>query len=180
MRSNDIYENYSQITIFPPLKKLILMEILTVILILIGIFNLQQGLKGNKLMIVLGVTVIVFFGFCFIYIFKRIIYRRPSLIIDSNGITDNASAVGVGFIAWYEVRKIILYEYSGKKTLGIVVYDVDSIQERLTGLKRAFFKSNRIKIFGAEAPINIQQNMCEMKLEDIKNIIENYHIISPK
>jgi hypothetical protein len=67
--------------------------------LVVGVFSLALGL--------LLVVVLV----CTIY---RILVRKPSVIVDSDGITDDCSLIagGIGLIRWEEIEIVMVYDYS--------------------------------------------------------------------
>ena len=50
----------------------------------------------------------LFFGTCFIYTLKRIGAKNPVLLVNAKGITDNTSAMSLGFMPWEEIKEISL------------------------------------------------------------------------
>ena len=91
--------------------------------ILIGVVMLVSAL-------VLAVALV-----CTIY---RILVRKPSAIINSDGIIDQCSLVagGRGLIRWDEIENIILYAYSKKKYFCVTTHDKRAPANSLTRLFR--------------------------------------------
>jgi hypothetical protein len=53
-----------------------------------------------------AIAAILFFGFGIFYFLRKLIDKKPGLIIDDNGIIDNSSAVSVGLIPWSDIEHI--------------------------------------------------------------------------
>ena len=173
-----------EMIIYPSRVKLMKSFVLSILFILVGAwlivggFNINIGivrpssrLYNTTFTGVVGITCCVFFGMCSLYIIKRMIIKQPSIIVNENGITDNASAAAVGLIKWSEVKEISIYEYMGQKLLGIVPKDVDTILCRIPAYKRVLLKIN--KRFGAKM-INIPQNTIDISLEKISESMLKY------
>lgn len=161
------------IKIYPSLKKMMVGLVISFVFTIVGVIEIIGGMDGNILLLILGVVSAGFMGIVFLYLLKRIIMRTPILVIDKDGITDNASAGGVGLVRWSEVKEVIIHTYMDQKLLGIVVHNNDVIEERLSGIKKALFKINKSKAMSMNTPINIPQNVTSVKLEEIKKHIDD-------
>ena len=49
---------------------------------------------------------IIFFGYGSIYFLKRMKTKKEMLIVNSKGITDNTSAISLGFIPWENIENV--------------------------------------------------------------------------
>ncbi|GMQ64652.1 STM3941 family protein [Vallitalea maricola] len=176
MDKKAISDENTKIVIYPSIRKVIKMIILSLLLTGIGFFEIIYGVsKENNNGIfatVIGFIGVAFFGLCFIYLIYRLFVKKPILVIDENGIIDNASASGVGLIKWSEIKEVIIYTYVNQKFLGIIPNNTDIIKERLNGFKKIIFNINRKKAMLISAPINIPQSVTKIKLEDIKEEID--------
>ena len=166
-----------EIIIYPSILKLVGVFILSIIFVLIGAilitlgFNIDIGIDtsikegySRSAIGVVGIVGCLFFGLCGIYIAKRLFVRKPSIIINEDGFTDNASAVGVGFLKWSEIKGFKVYDFMGQKFLGIEPIDIEGTLKRASKAKRILLNMN--KGLGT-AVINIPQNTVRMPLEKV-------------
>jgi hypothetical protein len=116
-----------------------------------------------------GLVAVVFFGGCGSYALFRIAKPTPAVIVDRNGILDNASAIGVGFIAWGEIAELREYHFMRQGVLGIVPKDFESLLARLPAWKRVAIRANRL--FGF-TPVNIPQALLPMSVPQLKREID--------
>jgi hypothetical protein len=77
---------------------------------------------------------------CMLFLFYRLLVPKPALIIDNEGIVDNASAIvaGVGMIRWSEIAAVLLYGNTQQSYLVIVPHDMQTLETRRNALTRAF------------------------------------------
>jgi hypothetical protein len=116
-----------------------------------------------------GLTTIIFFGAGGAYALFRIKKPTPAVIVDQNGILDNASAVGVGFIAWGEIDELREYRFLKQVFLGIVPKNGEDLLRRLPAWKRVLIRANRLT---GTPPINIPQSMLTMSVPQLMREME--------
>ena len=138
----------------------------------IGWFRREMGVDWVSVVIAsyLGVP---FFGACTAYALYRLVVRRPALVLDAAGLHDNASAIGVGFLAWDEVRAVVAYKTSFSHwVLGVVPADLEAVLARQGRFKRALL---RMQINWERAPINIPQGMLPVRVQELaERIVSDY------
>ena len=84
------------IVIFPTRKKSVLIAIGALGLAAVGVFIIREPEISLKVRILGGYLGIPFFGACLGYALLRLTRPKPSLVINDEGVFDNASAVGAG------------------------------------------------------------------------------------
>jgi hypothetical protein len=119
------------------------------------------GLALSALVIYVGIP---FFSAGAVYALYRLIVTRPAVVVDDEGITDNASAMGVGFIAWDEIERIAVYKFNGQSMLGIHPKDLSAVLARQGWLKRNLIRTNG---WLGCAPINIPQVVLPIKVDEL-------------
>lgn len=87
-------------------------------------------------------TSVPFFGACGLYIAYRLVLRRPAFQIDATGVTDHASAVGVGHLPFEEISHVVPYEFAGRPMLGIVPKDLEVLLARQNWFLRRIIRMN--------------------------------------
>lgn len=90
----------------------------------------------------LGITTAAFGLACGAYAIRKAFDRRPGLVLDAAGLTDNSSAVAAGFIPWSEVTGIGVVEIQRQKLLVVTVVDPARYVERGNALQRALNRAN--------------------------------------
>jgi hypothetical protein len=159
-------------------KKMLSMSIGAFAFVLLGIWFIinppiqEKGLFSNaKVIQVLGIISVLFFGLLLFTFFRKILDKQPGLIIDEHGITDNASAVSAGHIPWSEIQQLKTIKESGQYFLMIIVDDpYKYIERQKSPLKRKISDLN-FKRYGS--PINISANTLECDFERLKKIVQD-------
>jgi len=117
----------------------------------------------------IGVVTVAFFGSVAVAILYRLVRPSPAITINAQGITDNASGLGVGLIPWEEIGEVREYRVGKQAFLGIFTKDPDALINKLPRWKRTAIRAN-LKL-GA-APVNIPQAQLGMKLSTLAAEIE--------
>lgn len=128
----------------------------------------ERGIAFWKVVVVSYVGV-PFFSYCALFSAWRLLFRRPALVIDARGITDAASAFGVGHVGWDEVERVLLYNVSGQAMLGIFPLDTARFLARLPLHVRLVA---RLNLALGWAPINLPQVGLDMPLVDLALLIQ--------
>ena len=68
--------------------------------------------------------------------------EKPGLILNSEGMVDNSSAVAAGFIPWSEVTDVDIFQIQSQRMLVVHVADPGKYVERGSALKRALNRAN--------------------------------------
>lgn len=129
--------------------------------------------KGQLLMqvfiFIVGLASLLFFGLIAVVLLIKIFKNKAGMIISEEGLTDNASGVSPGFIAWQDIRKIN-YTYNGNYTFLVIVVKNPAkyIKRETNFLKRLAMRMNH-KIAGS--PIHILVSFLDTNLSALNNII---------
>ncbi len=81
-------------------------------------------------------------GYAILYAYRN----KPTLIIDEEGLIDNASFNGLGRIAWAEIRQIELKQGINMRFLCIHLFDQKKKLEEMNSFKRIILKTNLKKL----------------------------------
>jgi hypothetical protein len=103
---------------------------------------------------------------CFVF---RLCAGRPALVIDDEGLLDNATLTSAGMLRWEEIEDVYAYELMGHRMLGIVPVDEQALIGRLPRLKQLVLRTNRA--FGLP-PFNIPLKPLRVSIEDLLAGIE--------
>ncbi|MCW4469913.1 hypothetical protein OGH69_13115 [Flavobacterium sp. MFBS3-15] len=152
--------------------KLIKLLIFSVIFILAGIWiiTVKPGVSDTFLnngfikygaaaaAIIMGISAMIFF-------IIKMSDEKPGFIIDSKGLTDNASGVNAGFIPWEDIRHIYTSQVMSEKFIMIgVSYPEKYINRQTQFLKRKAMNFN-YKAYGS--PISITANGLKTSHEEL-------------
>lgn len=67
----------------------------------------NHWLFGNPTVIfITEIASVIFFGLVAVTMFRKFSDKKPGLIINNQGITDNSSGVSAGLIPWNDIDKI--------------------------------------------------------------------------
>jgi hypothetical protein len=111
-------------------------------------------------------------GFNFLFVCYKLIVPKPAVIVNHEGIFDNASAVSAGLVKWDEIADIFAYYYSSQRFLGVVPLNVEAFLQRLPVFKRWLIKVFMM-ITGAP-PIGIPQSMLPIEVDELMLRIHEY------
>lgn len=103
---------------------------------------------------------------CTLFLFYRLLVPRPALIIDNEGIVDNASAIvgGIGMLHWNEIAAVLLYGSAQQSYLVIVPHDMEMLQARQNVLSRIFAN---IFTRSLPSPISIPEWLLTMSAAEV-------------
>lgn len=130
-----------------------------------------KGLFDNPALVKLvGVAAILFFGLALLVSAFKLANRRPALVIDHTGITDQSSAVAAGHIPWrdvVEIRRIkVLREWM---LLIIVTNPEDYIRQQLNLFKRKTLQLN-YRQYGS--PLSISTHTLDCSSEELRRMLD--------
>lgn len=111
-------------------------------------------------------------GVVLIYICFRLLRPSPAVIINREGILDNASIFSAGFIHWHEIKTMFVYRVVDQPMLGIIPFDSGVIIARQSPIKRFFFRM--LKSASTAAPFAIPGSMLPMTAEELLAKIHRY------
>ena len=134
------------------------------------LFPTRHGLFARFI----GFVVTAFFGSVAVSILYRVVKSSlvkpaPAIIINAQGIVDNASGVSVGLIPWDQIDEVREYRVQNQVFLGIFPKNLDALLEKQPRWKRAAIRANLS--IGA-APVNIPQASLDTKVSELVREIE--------
>jgi hypothetical protein len=110
----------------------------------------------DVLLIILGCISILFFGACGVAMLFKLLGNKPGFIIDKSGITDNSTAVSVGFIPWSDITGISKTALAGQEFIMIKLRNpLEYIERQHNSATRMALKANNSN-YGT--PINVSVN----------------------
>ena len=86
------------------------------------------------------------------------------LVISQQGLFENASAVGAGWLKWSEIKDVKIHRFMSQRFLGIVPVDLNAVLGRMSVWKRVLMRTNARLV---EAPFNVPEAALPLSLEDL-------------
>ncbi|WP_277017047.1 STM3941 family protein [Flavobacterium lindanitolerans] len=157
-------------------KKMILALLGSFLFVIMGIWMVVSHKEMNSIflkfplaVLILGILSILFFGFLAILIIKKLSSQTDGLIISSEGITDNSSAISAGFIPWTEITAITETSYAGQAFVIIVIKNPEEfIAAQKSSFKRKAMTANHKSFGGA---VSISANSLQTTHKNLKKIL---------
>ena len=157
-------DSNEDIVIYPKLGKLL---VLSAVFVLIGLALTYFGLMGEDnepFIVIIDVLCTVIFGLCLVYYVARIKNKKPSLIVNDEGITDQSSYIEAGVIRWEEVKNIEIYSLMNQRMIGIKLYHPEEFMSKQRGFKKMLMRANQGMV---DTPINIAESGLPMSLDKV-------------
>lgn len=111
------------------------------------------------------------FSLLLFYACYRLVRPRPSVVLNEEGLFDNASIFSAGLIRWEEIESLFIYKIMNHSFLGIIPVELETVLARQSRLKRFFF---RIDKGMTQAPFAIPEGGLPMTVEELLSKIELY------
>jgi hypothetical protein len=157
-------------------KKLTLMFLGSLVFVVIGCWfiirppAIENVFLGDPVIIrLVGILSVLFFGFCAFTLVKKLPDKRPGLIIDNQGITDNSSGVSVGLILWEDVLEIKMTTVHKSRFIMIIVRNPEEYVNRQTHLLKRKAMALNHRSYGS--PISISANGLNTNFDELYGII---------
>lgn len=148
----------------------------TIIFIILGLLFIGSPeafvspiMKSPEVIRITGIASVVFFGFCFIFVARKLFDNKPGLIIDQNGITDNTNATSMGLIEWEDITGIEKKQVMSNRFLILHTNRPEKYIDRAKNViaKKAMDMNN--KTYGS--PITIISNSLKIDFNDLEKLI---------
>ncbi|MDE3237138.1 MAG: hypothetical protein KGO81_14395 [Bacteroidota bacterium] len=132
--------------------------------------KISNPIFGNPTLIfIVGLASILFFGLAAVTIFRKFSDKKPGLVIDRHGITDNSSGVSAGLIPWTDIQEIKVSQVMNQKFLMFIVSNPQDYLDKVTNpLKRNAMKIN-YKTYGS--PISISSNALQTNFDGLQKLL---------
>ena len=157
----------NEVAIYPKKVKLFGLAMGALLFVILGFYLAQNrvamGLSLRTIIIACYVG-IPFSGLCLVYAIYRLLIPKPVVVINYEGIFDNASAVGAGMLKWEEIADVFAYDFMGQRMLGIIPVNEEVVLRRQSRLKRVMAKMNKGI---AAAPFNIPQQVLPISVDEL-------------
>lgn len=117
----------------------------------------------------IGAISVLFFGVCALFICKKLFDKKPGLIINEKGITDNSSALSLGLVLWVDIEGIKTVSANNQK---FIILTLNNPQDYL-GKVRNSLKAKSLKVnykwYGS--PICISANSLQINHQELHKLL---------
>jgi hypothetical protein len=157
-------------------KKITIMLLGALIFVAIGFWfviappEISNSYWGDHTKIkIVGCLSILFFGLCAFVLIKKLPDRKPGLIIDQNGLTDNSGGNSAGEILWTDIKDLSVIEIHRQKIILLdVINPKDYIDRQTSVFKRKMMQMN-YKMYGT--PLSITSNGLKVSFDDLMRLL---------
>jgi hypothetical protein len=169
-------KNSDEIIIKMNRTKLILIVISAAAAVAAGVWLIQstssQGTGGHTRIVYTFIFLSALFGIYGIFSAKRLLSRKPGLILSSAGIIDNSSGLAsAGFIPWSDIEGFAAYKTQKQIFLIIKLFNPDKHVNSGSLMKRLFFRMN---LRACGSPIVIPSNSLLIDFNELASLCAQY------
>lgn len=120
---------------------------------------------------IIGFAAIAFFGFCAWCLAKKLFDTKPGLVVNAEGIVDNASGFSFGLISWAVIENIDVIEIGGQKLIMVYVSNPDDYINRQTNAIMKKLAAMNYKSY--KTPISITANSLQYDFEELYALLQS-------
>ena len=128
-----------------------------------SIFRNQETIRIS------GIAGVVFFGICFVIIVLKLFDKKPGLIIDQFGITNNSNATSMGLIEWDDITGIEKKQIMSTKFLILHTNKPEKYINRAKHSISKYAMKLNFKTYGS--PISIASNSLKINFDELETLI---------
>ncbi len=120
----------------------------------------------------IGVAAFIAFSASAVYSTYRLISNTPVVVVNADGIYDNASPFAVGWMAWAEIERITPRRTYLARLIGVVPHDRNAVFARVPAHRRWLVRALAAM---SQTPVNIPATFLGRRLDEAQREIERYH-----
>ena len=157
-------------------RKITLLFFGSVLFVAFGVYFLMEPgkfvgpvMQSKPFVFIIGAAAVIFFGICAVFAGIKFFDKRPGIIIDKNGITDNSSGVSGGLISWKEITGISTAQVHNQRFILLMVNDPEKRIEAEPGsFKKRMMKIN-YRMYNT--PVCISANGLQCNFDELYKLI---------
>jgi hypothetical protein len=131
-----------------------------------AVYGILEHRKGYR---VIGIFAGILFIIGFIWAIVKATKVKALLTITMDGIIDNSSIGGIGFISFDDIKDFQIVSISDKKAIAVIPKNMDTFLTKLSLVKRRQVKRN---LYLNLPPVSIAVDMAkDMEPEDILSLL---------
>lgn len=135
-------EEKDRLVIKKNMKKNIKYFLVSMIFVIIGLGYVFVDINDIG-MVLIGIVAIIFFGFSALFFIKKSLENKDMVVVDKYGITDNSSAISLGFIAWEDIEDIYFDSALGNGFILIKLKDEEKYLQKVSTYKQKLLQSSK-------------------------------------
>lgn len=118
-----------------------------------------------------GIAGVFFFGIGIIFITRKLFDKKPGLIIDQRGITNNTNVTSSGLIEWEDITGIDIKQVLATKFLILHTNRPEKYIDRTKNViaKKAMYMNNK----AYDSPITIISNSLKIDFNELEKLIRS-------
>ena len=138
----------------------------------LGFLGIMLFISTNNTVLKYGAAVIsiLFLGLGIFYFLRKLIDKKPGILIDDKGILDNSNPGSIGFINWNDVKKIVKSRAMKQELLVLEVSNPEYYMNKETNFLMKKSMAYNYKHFGS--PLAISANLLNCDLNELITILE--------
>lgn len=129
----------------------------------------QTAATALIMRLVAGASVVVF-GTALVWVVGKLLDRQPGLIVSTDGILDNSSAVAAGMVPWTEIRGFVIRSMRAQRFITVIVADPEKYVARGRWVRRLANRAN-LRFYGS--PVQISANALKIGFDDLVALLEH-------
>ena len=119
----------------------------------------------------IGWAAAVFAALCGSIGIRKLIDRKPGLILSNAGLTDNSSGFSAGFIPWSDIAGFAVYTVQKQRLLVVLLNEPEKYINIGGTLRR---NANRINYKMAGSPVSLISNSLVIKFDELLDVCNLY------
>jgi len=131
----------------------------------------NSPLRSPELVYGAAILSIAFALFGIFYFPKKMKDKRPGIVIDEEGVSDNSSAVSIGLIPWADVLQLKVIKVVRQEFLVLIVNNPESYISRQTNLIKKKGMQYNYRNYGS--PLAISTGGLECTPDKLKEMVES-------
>lgn len=119
-----------------------------------------------------GAAALIAFGASGLYAAYRLVSNAPVVVLNRDGLFDNASPFAAGWMSWTEIEYIAPRRTYLARLIGVVPHDPGAVFARVPPHRRWLV---RALASVSQSPVNIPATFLGRRLDEVQREIERYH-----
>lgn len=119
-----------------------------------------------------GIAGMLFFGAAALLLVRKLFDRRPGLIVDAEGIVDNASGIAAGRIPWDDILGFEQRRIYNQRLLSVLLKNPDAYVARSGALRRLLQRGNLAMGY---SPVMLSSNALSVDFDTLFALLQAAH-----
>lgn len=134
---------------------------------------LRYGRYHNPLLVHgIGIVGMAFFGAVALFVVRKLFDRTPGLIVDAEGIVDNASGIAVGRIVWADILGFEERRVYNQRLLSVQLKNPEVYVTKSPPLRRLLLRGNLALGY---SPVVLSSNALSIDFDTLCAVLRTAH-----